>query len=69
MMNVTKPAADRIEVELSGTLDTDGMGKALDDLIDQSHGMTHGRMLYRFLISKCRRWVRSAQKLPRCRDC
>lgn len=49
MMNVTRPAADRIDVVLSGTLDTDGMGKALDDLIDQSEGVTHGRMLYTIL--------------------
>ncbi len=49
MMTVTKPSANRIDVVLSGILDTDEMGPALDDLIAQSEDVTHGKMLYKIL--------------------
>lgn len=49
MMNVTKPAANRIDIVLSGPLDKQQMSEALDDLIAQSEGVTHGKMLYTIL--------------------
>lgn len=47
MLNVTKTSANRIDIELSGALDADAMRSALDHLIDQSEGISHGKMLYR----------------------
>lgn len=47
MMTVTKPSADRVDIELSGKLDPDSMRAGLDDLIEKSEGVTAGRMLYR----------------------
>jgi hypothetical protein len=46
MLSITKPTANRVDIELRGTIDADIMRKALDDLIDKSEGVTHGRMLY-----------------------
>ena len=46
MMTISKPAPDRIDVVLSGLLDAQATGHALDDLIAQSEGLTHGTMLY-----------------------
>jgi hypothetical protein len=47
MFTVTKPAANRVDIELSGTLNADGMRAALDDLIEKSEDVVDGRMLYR----------------------
>lgn len=49
MMTVTKPTANRIDIVLSGALDKQQMGQALDDLIAQSEGVTEGKMLYTIL--------------------
>jgi hypothetical protein len=49
MLNVSKPSANRLDIELSGPLDTEAMRLALDDLIDQSEGITNGRMLYKIV--------------------
>jgi hypothetical protein len=46
MLKITKPAANRLDIELSGRLDADTMRTALDDLIAKSEGVTNGRMLY-----------------------
>ncbi|AXI42032.1 STAS/SEC14 domain-containing protein [Sulfitobacter sp. SK011] len=46
MLNVSKPSANRIDIELSGVLDAAGMQAALDHLIEESEGITHGKMLY-----------------------
>lgn len=46
MMTVTKPSPNRVDIVLSGLLDTAEMGEALDDLIAQSADVTHGQMLY-----------------------
>lgn len=46
MLKITKPAADRVDIELSGTLDAETMGAALDDLIAKSEDVSKGRMLY-----------------------
>lgn len=47
MLRITKPAADRVDIDLDGRLDAEGMRTALDQLIAASEGVTHGRMLYR----------------------
>lgn len=47
MLSVSKPSANRVDIELSGTLDADAMRAALDRLIEQSQGVTNGKMLYR----------------------
>ena len=46
MLTVTKPAPNRIDIELKGALDADTMATALDDLISKSEDVTNGRMLY-----------------------
>ena len=46
MLKITKPSADRVDIDLSGKLDAHEMGKALDELIDQSEGISNGKMLY-----------------------
>ena len=47
MLKITKPAIDRVDIELDGELDADMMRDALDDLIAKSEGVENGRMLYR----------------------
>jgi len=46
MLTITKPAADRVDITLKGSLDADTMRVALDDLIAKSEDVTKGRMLY-----------------------
>ncbi len=47
MFRIIKQSVDRVDIELSGKLDADGMTRALDELIEQSEGVSNGRMLYR----------------------
>ncbi len=49
MLNVSKPSANRVDIELSGALDAEAMRSALDHLIEKSEGITHGKMLYKVL--------------------
>jgi len=46
MLKITKPAANRVDIEFSGTLDAETMRVALDDLIAKSEDVSGGRMLY-----------------------
>jgi hypothetical protein len=46
MLKITKSAANRVDIELDGTLDAETMRVALDDLIAKSEGIAKGRMLY-----------------------
>jgi len=46
MLKITKPSANRVDIELSGTLDADTMRAGLDDLIAQSEDVSGGSMLY-----------------------
>lgn len=46
MLTVTKPAPDRVDIELRGTLNADLMAAGLDELIEKSEGVRDGRMLY-----------------------
>lgn len=47
MIIVTKPAPNRVDIELDGPLDAELMRIGLDDLLAQSEGVENGRMLYR----------------------
>jgi len=47
MLSVSKPSANRLDIELSGALDAEAMRAALDHLIENSEGITQGKMLYR----------------------
>ena len=47
MLKITKLSADRVDIELSGTLDAASMRTALDELIEKSENVSNGRMLYK----------------------
>lgn len=47
MFRVTRKGDNRLDIELSGRLDSDDMQAALDELVRKSDGIEHGRMLYR----------------------
>ncbi|WP_227268721.1 SpoIIAA family protein [Roseobacter weihaiensis] len=49
MLKISKPGANRLDLELSGVLDAEAMRAALDELLEKSEGITHGKMLYRIL--------------------
>lgn len=46
MLTITKPSANRVDIELSGSVDAEVMRTALDELIAKSDDVTNGRMLY-----------------------
>ena len=46
MFKVTPVGASRLDIELSGKLDSEEMKQALDDLVVKSAGIEHGKMLY-----------------------
>ena len=46
MFKVTRVGENRLDIEMSGKLDTVQMGKALDQLVDKAEGIENGRMLY-----------------------
>ena len=47
MLKVTKPAPNRLDIELSGMLDAELMRAGLDELMALSVDINAGRMLYR----------------------
>lgn len=47
MLIVTHPAPNRIDIELSATLDADMMRAGLDDLVEKSQAVRDGVMLYK----------------------
>ncbi len=47
MLTVTKPSPNRLDIELSGTLDAEAMRAGLDDLLAKSEDIKDGTMLYR----------------------
>ncbi|MEL6957479.1 MAG: STAS/SEC14 domain-containing protein [Pseudomonadota bacterium] len=47
MLKVTKPAPNRVDLELSAILDADMMAAGLDDLLEKSRDVTDGLMLYK----------------------
>ena len=46
MFKVTRRAADRLDIELSGRLDSAQMKTALDELVAESETIENGKMLY-----------------------
>lgn len=47
MFNITRPAANRLDIEFGGRIDSARMRALLDELVRASAGIEHGRMLYR----------------------
>ena len=47
MLKITKPSANRLDIDLSGSIESDAMRRALDELIELSKDTRHGVMLYR----------------------
>ncbi len=47
MLTVAKPNANRLDIELSGTLTADSMEAALSKMIEQADDITDGKMMYR----------------------
>lgn len=46
MFKVVRRSDDRLDIEMSGKLNAEGMIKALDELIEKSEGIDNGKMLY-----------------------
>ena len=46
MFIVKRVAKDRLDIEMSGKLDSRQMEQALDDLVNKAQGIENGRMLY-----------------------
>ncbi len=46
MFKVTKNGSNRLDIELSGKLDTEEMKIALDELVEKSKDIENGMMLY-----------------------
>ncbi|UOA26418.1 hypothetical protein DSM107133_01118 [Pseudosulfitobacter sp. DSM 107133] len=68
MMTVTKPSANRVDVVLSGPLDSEMMGDALDRMIAASQGVSHGKMLFaiqNFEMPTMGAWGAELIRLPR----
>lgn len=47
MFKVIPNGSNRLDIEISGKLDSNDMKVALDNLLSASEGIEHGRMLYR----------------------
>lgn len=46
MLKVTRVSENRLDIEMSGKLDSMQMEKALDELLAKAEGIENGRMLY-----------------------
>ncbi len=46
MFKITKKSANRLDIEISGSIDADTMRTGLDDLIESSEDIREGQMLY-----------------------
>ncbi|MEY1556012.1 STAS/SEC14 domain-containing protein [Yoonia sp. R2331] len=47
MLRISKPAADRLDIDLSGSVSSIEMATGLDRLIAEAGDMTNGKVLYR----------------------
>lgn len=47
MLTITKPGPNRVDIELSGRIDSEEMARGLDDLLEKSQDVNAGVMLYR----------------------
>jgi hypothetical protein len=46
VFKIERVREDRLDIEMSGKLDTEGMARALDDLVEKTEGIENGKMLY-----------------------
>lgn len=46
MFEIDRLADDRLDIRMSGKLDSDGMVRALDELVEKSTGIRKGKMLF-----------------------
>ena len=46
MFKVTRVGENRLDIEMSGRLDSAQMEKALDELVEKAEGIENGKMLY-----------------------
>lgn len=46
MIKIERVGENRLDIEMSGKLDSEGMAKALDELVEKSEGIENGKMLY-----------------------
>jgi hypothetical protein len=46
MFKIERFSEDRLNIEMSGKLESEGMAKALDELVEKSEGIENGKMLY-----------------------
>jgi len=49
MFTIERKGVDRLDMQLSGRLDTEGMKIALDELISKSENIENGKMLYEII--------------------
>ncbi|MEM6577043.1 MAG: STAS/SEC14 domain-containing protein [Pseudomonadota bacterium] len=47
MLTITKPTANRVDLEVSGQVDGDMMRRGMDDLLEKTADIQNGVMLYR----------------------
>jgi hypothetical protein len=46
MFQIERVSENRLDIEMSGKLDSEGMAAALDELVEKSEGIENGKMLY-----------------------
>lgn len=46
MIKIERVSENRLDIEMSGKLDSEGMANALDELVEKSEGIENGKMLY-----------------------
>ena len=46
MIKIERFSEDRLDIVMSGKLDSEGMAKVLDELAEKSEGIENGKMLY-----------------------
>ena len=46
MFKIERMSEHRVDIVMSGKLDSDSMRKALDELVKSCEGISHGKMLY-----------------------
>ena len=65
MFKVTAHSLNRIDLEISGKLDSEQMTEGLDGLIEKSTGFQNGKMLYRISNFEFPAFSALAVKIPR----
>jgi hypothetical protein len=46
VFKIERVSNNRLDIEMSGKLDSEGMAQALDELVEKSAGIENGKMLY-----------------------